>query len=250
MRDDPESTLTLAGNYEKGISSLISVISHEFRNQLDGALSDVEYLRRADNRVSKRERNTALSNLRDTLMAMSTRLKSLSMFSAGHLSRTDRHRVGASEILKRAIDLVSPLIERKDVRINLSCDGSVSIYCSPEMMVTAVANILLNAVESFDHVYKKSKEVVVTAHRNKTDLEITVADNGQGIPSDHLSEVFNPFFTTKTRGMGLGLTTARRIAEAHGGNIQVESRCGEETRVVLTVPVVGKDAKTDLEKEA
>jgi signal transduction histidine kinase len=141
------------------------------------------------------------------------------------------------------------LIERRGIGINLSCDENVSVYCSPEMMITAVASVLLNSVDSFDRFNKKNKEVIVTAHRNKTDLEITVADNGPGIPTDHLSEVFNPCFTTKTRSLGLGKTIALRIVEAHGGNIQVESRYGEETRVVLTIPVFGKDSKTDVEEE-
>lgn len=249
MKNDPESALALAENYERRISSLISVVSHYFSNQLSRALSDLEYLRRDGSRLSERERDAILSSICATLIAMSTRIKSMSMFSSGQLLRTDHHRVGAREILERAVDLVRPLIESKGITISLSCKRSVSIYCSPEMMVTAIVNILLNAVESFDHIYKKSKQVIVTTHLNKTDLEISVADNGQGIPSDHLSEAFEPFFTTKTRGIVLGLATARRIAKAHGGDIQIESKYGEETRVVLIVPVVGKGSKTDMEKE-
>jgi two-component system sensor histidine kinase HydH len=69
-------------------------------------------------------------------------------------------------------------------------------------------------------------------------LRIEVADNGCGIPAEHLHQVFDPFFTTKKRGQGtgLGLTVAAQIVRNHGGQIDLESEPGRGTRVLLRWP--------------
>jgi signal transduction histidine kinase len=68
-------------------------------------------------------------------------------------------------------------------------------------------------------------------------MELAVEDAGGGIPSDQLSRVFEPLFTTRRHGTGLGLTLCRRVVAAHGGEIDVESEEGLGTRVVMRLPV-------------
>jgi signal transduction histidine kinase len=68
-------------------------------------------------------------------------------------------------------------------------------------------------------------------------VEVVISDSGPGIPDDHLPRIFEPFFTTKATGTGLGLAVVRRIMEGHGGDVQVESRPGEGTRVRLRFPL-------------
>jgi two-component system NtrC family sensor kinase len=68
-------------------------------------------------------------------------------------------------------------------------------------------------------------------------VEIAVSDHGQGIPPEHLDKIFDPFFSTKQRGTGLGLSVVYGIMEKHGGTISVESRVGEGTTVTLRLPV-------------
>jgi signal transduction histidine kinase len=70
-------------------------------------------------------------------------------------------------------------------------------------------------------------------------MTLTVEDTGPGISPDLLPRVFEPYVTTKTKGLGLGLTIARRIVEAHGGRIEVESGPGRRTRFRVMLPVDG-----------
>ncbi|HEM62029.1 MAG TPA: histidine kinase, partial [Chloroflexi bacterium] len=70
-------------------------------------------------------------------------------------------------------------------------------------------------------------------------VEIDITDQGPGIRADDMERVFEPFYTTKPRATGLGLTIARRIVNEHGGEIELESREGRGTRVVVSLPVAG-----------
>ena len=68
-------------------------------------------------------------------------------------------------------------------------------------------------------------------------LELTIADTGCGIPAEHLARLGEPFFTTKTRGTGLGLAVVQSILQEHGGSLRIESAVGRGTTVALTLAI-------------
>lgn len=101
----------------------------------------------------------------------------------------------------------------------------------------AFLNLLMNAIQAID---EPPGEIRIAA---RVDLEqqqavITVADNGCGIPREHLDRIFDPFFSTKEVGLGtgLGLSIVYGIIEKHQGTISVESRVGEGTRFTIRLP--------------
>jgi two-component system sensor histidine kinase HydH len=75
------------------------------------------------------------------------------------------------------------------------------------------------------------------------ELLLAVADSGGGIPEENLARIFEPYFTTKADGSGLGLTIARRIVEVHGGAIRARSEHGGGTRFEISVPLDGAQAR-------
>jgi len=68
-------------------------------------------------------------------------------------------------------------------------------------------------------------------------VEVTISDSGSGIPPDQMEKIFNYYYTTKEKGVGLGLPIAHRIIEAHEGHLKIESRVGVGTKVTVTLPV-------------
>ncbi|MCE9657649.1 MAG: PAS domain-containing protein [Burkholderiales bacterium] len=101
-------------------------------------------------------------------------------------------------------------------------------------------NLILNAMDALDGLDDQSRFVAVTARRQETQgVEISVADSGPGIPADQLERIFEPFVTTKTQGIGMGLSISRGIVETHGGRLRAENNAGRGATFRFTLPLAG-----------
>jgi signal transduction histidine kinase len=113
--------------------------------------------------------------------------------------------------------------------------GTGTVVADRDHVKQVVLNLVLNAFQAM----AGPGAVTLGAHRSRHGVVLTVADTGPGIPPDVASRVFDPYFTTKPGGLGLGLTIARRIVDAHGGTIEVESQSGRGTTFRVTLPDAG-----------
>jgi signal transduction histidine kinase len=118
--------------------------------------------------------------------------------------------------------------------------GLPRVWCDPVHFQQVVLNLILNGMEAMAGLPEEKRQVVVrTGPANNGTVKITVADSGPGIPVDSLPKLFEPFFTTKKEGMGMGLSIARTIVEAHHGQIWAENNGGVGATFYFTVPVDG-----------
>jgi signal transduction histidine kinase len=112
------------------------------------------------------------------------------------------------------------------------------VWCDPVHFQQVVLNLVLNGMEVMAGLPEENRQVVVrTGPTNNGTVKIAVADSGPGIPVDSLPKLFEPFFTTKKEGMGMGLSIARTIVEAHHGQIWAENNSGVGATFYFTVPV-------------
>jgi signal transduction histidine kinase len=88
-------------------------------------------------------------------------------------------------------------------------------------------NVVLNALDAMADRLEEQRTVVVSVENVSDRADVTVRDRGHGIAPEHLPRLFDPFFTTKRDGMGLGLSIARTVIEAHGGRVWAENGPGE-----------------------
>jgi signal transduction histidine kinase len=94
-------------------------------------------------------------------------------------------------------------------------------------------NLLLNSIQAID----RKGTITVALDSEEDEVLISVSDTGRGISSEHLPNIFRPFYTTKGNGTGLGLSLAKRIVEEHNGHIDVTSSIGRGTEFVVTLPM-------------
>ncbi len=100
-------------------------------------------------------------------------------------------------------------------------------------MTQAFINIMKNGMQAME----RGGILRIETHPFKDRVEVVISDSGSGIPPDQMEKIFNYYYTTKEKGVGLGLPIAHRIIEAHGGQLKVESKVGVGTKVTITLPV-------------
>lgn len=144
-------------------------------------------------------------------------------------------------------DLVAESVEflsahARSREITMRCELSrtpLPFYGDPIQLQQVVSNLVLNAMDAVRDMPRAQRAVTVSTSRHRRTAEIRVEDTGPGVPPEVASKIFEPFFSTKDHGMGMGLSIARTIVKAHDGQIDVENRNGAVFRIRL--PLIGKN---------
>ena len=105
-------------------------------------------------------------------------------------------------------------------------------------MQQVVLNLLLNAVEAMGSVRQGPRELLISTEQDHRGVLVAVRDSGPGIDPSHLERVFDAFYTTKSSGMGMGLSICRSIIDAHGGRLWAEANEPRGTIFQFTLPAV------------
>jgi signal transduction histidine kinase len=138
------------------------------------------------------------------------------------------------KIVARACTLVRDDLVRNKVVIQRDIQkGLPDLLLDVHKIVQVLINLIKNAIQAM----KEGGEITLSAHLQGRFVSLKVADTGAGIPPGILSNIFNPFFTTKSEGFGLGLAISRNYIYDHGGNISVQSRVGEGTVFDILLPL-------------
>jgi PAS domain S-box-containing protein len=131
--------------------------------------------------------------------------------------------VDFKKILGELVFMLRPLIEAKRIQLCKNLNGQTKLWGDGELIKQALLNILLNAAEASP----EEGSVELTLRKgNKGEMVVEIKDRGPGIPSEYLERIFDPFFSLKEKGSGLGLSIAANIMQAHAGTIKVHT--GEE----------------------
>lgn len=111
----------------------------------------------------------------------------------------------------------------------------------PSQIEQVFINMITNAVQAMTSSHsaeaRDGGKLEISTRKEDGFIVTEFKDNGCGIPEENLSKLFEPLFTTKTKGIGLGLAVSKRIIEAHGGSIEVESEVGKGTTFAIKLPI-------------
>jgi signal transduction histidine kinase len=144
-----------------------------------------------------------------------------------------REPVRLSALLDSCLKLLAPVIRDKGVNVRtVYPEAETTVNADPAQLRQVFLNLILNAIQAVDNQCCVEVSVRESGHETRA----TVKDNGPGIPSDKLKNVFEPFYTTKPGGTGLGLPIAQRIVAEHGGRLVIESTPGAGTTATVILP--------------
>lgn len=138
------------------------------------------------------------------------------------------------DVVGELIDFALPTAKSNNITITWYPDGNLpSIPLDRDLFKQALLNLLLNAEQAMP----EGGEIILQASRLPDTVQLDVIDTGCGIEPERLEKIFKPFHTSKPGGTGLGLPTTRKIIEAHGGTIRVQSEVGRATKFTIRLPI-------------
>jgi len=219
------------------IGAVASVLGHESRNLL-GALGTCVQILRRNPHITHDD-----TELLDIIQSGSRRLNEIvSEFSTFANPRSPRLQ---PVDLHGLIDETLTLLERDDrcspaLVVNREFDLAVpAVWGDREQLGQVLWHLVLNAVQAMGD----QGQLTVETHKERKGVRIVVRDTGPGIPPAVLSNIFEPLYSTKARGTGLGLPIVQRIVEGHGGKVTVQSDQQTGSSFVVSLPVETSDDK-------
>jgi signal transduction histidine kinase len=215
------------------LGQLTAGLAHELRNPLGTIKASSEMLRNP----TMHGRPEVMDEMAGYIGSEADRMNSL-ISSFLDFARPLQIRPVAADLRPVMDDVLrqqSDLASRCGVRLSLRSPGDVSKFqFDPELLKVALSNLVQNAIQAS----AAGQEVEIRVAPGDEDVKIFVTDHGAGIAADQLENIFNPFFTTKPDGVGLGLAIVSKIADEHKGQIYVFSEPGQGTRFELALPRV------------
>lgn len=138
--------------------------------------------------------------------------------------------------------LIPPSGSRNPAFIDVDLNESLpAVFADKVQIEQVLLNLIRNAIEAVEELPDDQRRLIIRTEPGSKLILVSVTDNGQGITLEHQSQLFNPFFTTKSEGMGLGLSISRSIIEAHDGRMLVESRPDHGTTISFLLPIYQQD---------
>ena len=118
------------------------------------------------------------------------------------------------------------------IELSTEVEEGFKLMVDPELMRRVFTNLVTNAIQAMP----SGGKLTIEASKTEEAVFISLQDTGEGMPKENMDRLFQPFFTTKPKGMGLGLPICKRIVEAHGGAITVESEVGKGSALTVNIP--------------
>lgn len=221
------------------LGELAAGVAHELNQPLTAVLANTQAAQRllADNPPELATAQVAMAQA----AAQARRAAEV----VGRLRRVVEHpesgepsqAVNLGDALRRALYLLEPECQRRNVIPQLDADTAVLVQADPVALDQIIHNLLMNALQALEKVDKAQRSLRLSMASRGESGELTLADNGPGIPPEVLPHLFEPFFSTREGGLGLGLTLCETLATGMGGQLSASNAVDGGAVFTLTLPL-------------
>ena len=197
---------------------LAAGVAHEIRNPLNSISIIVQRLKAEFTTVNDEEvYRDYLSTVKNEISRISSIIEQFLKYARP--PKLTLANVSLEKIIKEVLNVVGEKARADKITFNTEIEHGITCKCDVDQMKQALLNIVLNALEACD----ENGVVTIKAEKRKGAVLLQVMDTGHGIPGDIFSKIFDPYFTTKETGNGLGLSEVHRIIISHGGKVTAEN---------------------------
>lgn len=226
------------------LGELAASLAHELNQPLTAILSNAQAAQRflSARPADLEEIKEILQDIvADNIRAGDVIRRMHALVKKEHLSFTT---LDLAAVIREVIQLIHSDAILRNVRLAFEAESKTTLARGDKVQLQQVVlNLLLNAFEAMKETPSPEREVMVRAHRNGAGtFEISVRDHGIGLTSDKVAKIFDPFYTTRRDGLGMGLAICRSIVEAHGGRLWAESNADRGATFYFTIPAMDGEA--------
>lgn len=232
------------------LAQLAGSLAHEIKNPLSVIRMNMELLAEELGEPHTPRERRALNKV-EVVQKQCTRLESLlnDFLKFARLRSLDLRAGSLNDQVDRVLTLFAPQAAEQGVEIVRYLDPDLpSLLLDAETLQAALVNLVKNALEAMP----EGGTLVARTRPTRHGIALDLIDTGQGMDDKTALKMFEAFYTTKQGGSGLGLPTARKVIEAHGGTINVQSELGRGTQFTLEFPTfvrLGGDGRSDAERD-
>jgi PAS domain S-box-containing protein len=213
------------------LGQLAGGVGHELRNPLSVINTSIYYLKLAQPEAGEKIKQHHAMIEQEVHNAE----KIISdLLDFARVVSSDRKPVAVSDLVQHVLTRF-PAPASVEVALEIP-DDLTKVFADLRQVEQVLGNLIVNACQAM----KDGGMLTISAHRNKEMVAIAVKDTGVGILPDNMEKLFEPLFTTKAKGIGLGLAVSRKLAEANDGRIEVQSEPGKGSTFTLILPVEGR----------
>ena len=230
-RKNLEKSLRLAA-----IGETAGMVGHDIRNPLQAITSDLYLAREELKGMPPKEGKQAME---ENLVEIEKNIDYINKIVADlqDYAKTTQSSPQETNLKELCCELIQKITVPENIETSCEIEGSVKIsFVDRNILKRALGNLISNAVQAMPNGGK----LTLRAFQKEADLVITVSDTGMGIPEKVKSKLFTPFFTTKSKGQGLGLAVVKRMIEALNGTVTFESIEGNGTTFIVRLPPQNK----------
>jgi signal transduction histidine kinase len=228
------------------MGTLAAALAHEIRNPLEALNLNLELLDRSVKQYKKpASEEGKIERYLKVLNSEVSRLAGIvqNFLSFAHPNRAPSRSIHLAEILRQVLDLIENQAESMNISLSLDIEDEPIIHAGFEDQLKQLfLNLIINGLEAMPEGGRLSIHAG-TAWQTGSELSapcvvVSIKDTGEGIQAEKLNRLFEPFYSTRSSGTGLGLTIANRIAGEHGGIIRVESSPGKGSTFTVELPLM------------
>lgn len=216
---ESQKRLALLGEASAGLA-------HELRNMVSAVQSGFNLLLDEGN-IDKKF--LIIEELKSSIFRLEDTLRKLLDFTKSY--KLEKKKILVGEIIREQFQNCMNLV-KEATNFEIVVNGECEVYADPGLLSRAFFNILKNSIEAMP----EGGKIEVSISSNKEFVEISVKDNGRGIEPNLIENVGRPFFTTKSKGTGLGVAIVNKIIGSHNGRVNIQSEVNKGTKVTITLP--------------
>ncbi len=215
-------------NRLRAMGEMAAELAHEIRNPL-GSIELYASMLEEDLKTAKLN-SDFIKFIREEIKKLNSLVTNILLFTRD--ITVSPKKIKVKNYLYNILNLIAPLANSENINIVLNIKEDYAVF-DPELFERVFYNLILNSIHALKG--KKKGRIEIGLRKDRSTQIITVKDNGEGIDREILDKIFNPFFTTKAKGSGLGLSVVYRIVKAHNGKIFINSEKGKGTEIIIEI---------------